>query len=88
MEQYYMTEIKMGDFSLHKIKRLYGVLKAFKTYDTCFRIESQNGKFTLSTCSFLILTSLCGLNEVVTIKLYGNDKELLENTKRQLKRIA
>ena len=88
MEQYYMTETKMGDFSLHKIKRLYGILKAFKIYDTYFRIESKNGKFTLSTCSVLILTSLCGLNEVVTIKLYGNDKELLENTKRQLERIA
>ena len=88
VSMYYMKEIKMSDFSLHKIKRLYGILKAFKSYDNLFSIESKSGKYRLTNCSFLILMSLCGLNEVVTIKLYGVDDDLLEYTKKQLERIA
>nr|DAH38542.1 MAG TPA: hypothetical protein [Caudoviricetes sp.] len=88
MDRYYSDIVKVGDFSFYKVKKLYGILAAFKNGDNYFRIESKNGKFKLTSCSFLILLSLIGLKEQVNITLVSNNLDLLRQTKNRILRIV
>ena len=88
MDRYYSDIVKIGDFSFHKVKKLDGILSYFKNGDNYFRIESKNGKFKLTSCSFLILLSLIGLKEPVNITLVSNNLDLLRQTKNRILRIA
>lgn len=88
MDRYYSDIVRIGDFGFHKIKKLYGILASFKNGDNYFRIESKNGKFKLTSCSFLILLSLIGLKEPVNITLVSNNLDLLRQTKNRILRIA
>lgn len=88
MDRYYSDIVRIGDFSFHKVKKLYGILASFKNGDNYFRIESKNGKFKLTSCSFLILLSLIGLKEPVNITLVSNNLDLLRQTKNRILRIA
>lgn len=88
MDRYYSDIVRIGDFSFKKVKKLYGILASFKNGDNYFRIESKNGKFKLTSCSFLILLSLIGLKEPVNITLVSNNLDLLRQTKNRILRIA
>lgn len=88
MDRYYSDIVRIGDFSFNKVKKLYGILASFKNGDNYFRIESKNGKFKLTSCSFLILLSLIGLKEPINITLVSNNLDLLRQTKNRILRIA
>lgn len=85
---YYSDIVKVNDFSFHKVKKLYGILASFKNGDNYFRIESKNGKFKLTSCSFLILCSLIGIKEPVNITLVSNSLDTLREVKSRILRIA
>lgn len=61
--------IVQRDFNFHKIMKLYGILKSLKISGGNFEIYNKSGRYRFSSCSLIIISTLCVFKEDIYIEI-------------------